>query len=117
MSEEIPEPKQARPWRQEDGPEPQVTVYPNVGAPALSVWSAGAWRYARVRARQVWPPSAKWPHGRLLYQVEVDLLGDTTVRMVMYEWPQEGLRVAERPSQDATDAESMPRPPSRRPGA
>jgi hypothetical protein len=117
VSGEIAEPVQARPWRQEDGPEPTVKVYPHVGYPVVEVWSAGQWRRARVRARQMWARSAKWPNGRLVYQVDVDLLGNATVRMVAYEWPQDGLRLAERPSQDATGADSLPRPPERRPGA
>lgn len=71
-------------------------MYPAVGGPALAVWSEGAWRYAQVRARQDWPPSETWPNGRVIYQVTVDLLGDTTVRWMSYEWPQPGLRVAQR---------------------
>jgi hypothetical protein len=36
--------------------------------------------------------------GRTVYQVTVAaVLGDTTVRWVLYEWPPLGLRVAERP--------------------
>jgi hypothetical protein len=104
----VPEPVLARPWRPEDGPRPRVTVYPRTGAPALAVWSAGAWRYAVVRARH------DWPDGRVHYQVAVDLLGDTTVRTVTYQWPQPGLRVAARPRPPRGEAH-MPAAPPRRP--
>ncbi|MGW2496202.1 hypothetical protein ACWCV2_17090 [Streptomyces pseudogriseolus] len=84
----IPEPEPSRPWRTEDGPPPEVWTWPLGDRPALRVWSAGAWRYASVRARQ------DWPDGTVRYQVEVDLRGDTTMVTRTYVWPQEGLRVA-----------------------
>ncbi|MEU4932077.1 hypothetical protein AB0G54_37180 [Streptomyces yokosukanensis] len=87
-AEEIPEPVTARPWRREDGPRPKVTTWPPGRRPALAVWSAGAWRTAPVMARQ------DWADGRVFYQVEVDLRGDTLVSCRMYQWPQPGLRVA-----------------------
>ncbi|MGK5692019.1 hypothetical protein ACSNOJ_03745 [Streptomyces sp. URMC 128] len=58
--------------------------------------SAGGWRYAPVRARQ------NWPDGTICYQVEVDLLGDRRVRILTYEWPQPGLRVARRIASEPT---------------
>lgn len=87
---EIEEPQPARPWRPEDGPRPQVWTWPNNARPALAVWSAGRWRYASVRARQV------WGDGSVYYQVLVDLHGDTRVTTRLYRWPQPGLRVAHR---------------------
>ncbi|MEU2380348.1 hypothetical protein [Streptomyces misionensis] len=92
-SEDVPEPVEARPWTAEDGPWPAVTVYPAADRPALWVWSAGRWRRGEVYARQIWRPSARWPQGRLVYQVSVDLRGDALVRLALYEWPQPGLRV------------------------
>ncbi|MBK6017723.1 hypothetical protein [Streptomyces sp. MBT53] len=87
-AEEIPEPVTARPWRREDGPRPKVTTWPPGRRPALAVWSGGAWRTAPVMARQ------DWADGRVFYQVEVDLRGDTLVSCRMYQWPQPGLRRA-----------------------
>ncbi|MBV1940829.1 hypothetical protein KUF83_30305 [Streptomyces sp. BV286] len=90
-SEAIPEPVEARPWRADDGPMPRVTTWPERGCPALGVWSHEAWRYARVMGRQ------DWADGRVFYQVSVDLRGDTTVSVRLYQWPQPGLRVERRP--------------------
>ncbi|MGW7090026.1 hypothetical protein ACWGH2_41955 [Streptomyces sp. NPDC054871] len=104
-SEAIPEPVEARPWRPEDGPEPDVTTWPSGSRPALSVWSRGAWRHAPVTARQV------WADGRVFYQVTVDLRGNLAVSARTYEWPQPGLRVAERPSA-AVGGEKPIRPPA-----
>ncbi|MFF4543679.1 hypothetical protein ACFY1J_05440 [Streptomyces sp. NPDC001406] len=84
----IPEPEAARPWRPEDGPKPEVWTWPNADRPSLKVWSAGAWRSARVMARQ------NWADGSVRYQVEVDLRGDTMVTIRTYQWPQPGLRKA-----------------------
>ncbi|MFE7212447.1 hypothetical protein ACFU93_21130 [Streptomyces sp. NPDC057611] len=86
----IPEPVPARPWRPEDGPQPQVWTWPTGDRPALWVLSGGRWRYAPVLARQ------DWVDGSVYYQVEVDLLGDTSVTGQMYRWPQPGLRAARR---------------------
>ncbi|MGW1157746.1 hypothetical protein ACWD48_05870 [Streptomyces sp. NPDC002519] len=91
-SSSIPEPVQARPWRRDDGPEPKVTVYPRVGGPVLEVFSHGAWRWAPVAARQ------DWADGRVIYQVSVDLAGTTLITRRSYQWPQPGLRIAERPT-------------------
>ncbi|GAA5070659.1 hypothetical protein [Streptomyces similanensis] len=105
----IEEPEPSRPWRPEDGPEPAVWTWPTGDRPALRVWSAGRWRYAPVMARQ------DWPDGTVRYQVEVDLLGDTSVRARTYQWPQLGLRVAHGSSStpsraaDATRQGTMPR--------
>ncbi|MFK0026053.1 hypothetical protein [Streptomyces sp. NPDC090798] len=60
--------------------------------------SAGRWRHAPVLARQ------DWPDGTVRYQVEVDLLGDTTVRVLTCQWPQPGLQVARRSSSQPTRA-------------
>lgn len=111
----IEEPEPTRPWRPEDGPAPAVWTWPLGDRPALRVWSAGAWRYAPVRARQ------DWPDGTVRYQVEVDLRGDTTMVTRTYVWPQEGLRVAHgsgsEPSQAADEQHrgALPRAPHRRP--
>ncbi|MGA5127665.1 hypothetical protein ACPCAG_30740 [Streptomyces pseudogriseolus] len=111
----IPEPEPSRPWRTEDGPPPEVWTWPLGDRPALRVWSAGAWRYASVRARQ------DWPDGTVRYQVEVDLRGDTTMVTRTYVWPQEGLRVAHgsgaEPSRtaDGQHQGGLPRAPHRRP--
>ncbi|MGW8387172.1 hypothetical protein ACWGMW_28965 [Streptomyces albidoflavus] len=83
----IEEPALARPWRAEDGPPPAVWTWPAGDRPALEVWSAGAWRYATVMARQ------DWADGTVRYQVAVDLLGDTSVATLTYQWPQPGLRM------------------------
>ncbi|TGB03225.1 hypothetical protein [Streptomyces sp. MZ04] len=106
---EIREPEQARPWRPGDGPEPTVTTWPAGDRPALRVWSHGSWRYAPVLALQ------EWADGTIVYQVSVDLRGDTAVTTCLYRWPQEGLRSAHvsttRPSTDAGVARGdMPRP-------
>ncbi|MFI7142894.1 hypothetical protein ACIBQ5_35885 [Streptomyces massasporeus] len=107
--EEIPEPVPARPWRREDGPEPKVTTWPTGNRPALAVWSHGRWRYAPIMARQ------DWADGRVFYQVEVDLLGDTTIRARLYQWPQPGLRAEHGPPRPAApDRGGMPRTPPRR---
>ncbi|MFI9772225.1 hypothetical protein ACIHJG_35985 [Streptomyces sp. NPDC052415] len=86
----IPEPEPARPWRPEDGPSPEVWTWPRSDRPTLKVWSAGAWRYASVMARQ------NWSDGSVYYQVEVDLRGDTTIRTCLYRWPQPGLKAARK---------------------
>lgn len=89
VSEEIPEPEAARPWRgPEDGPWPVVRTWPAGAGPALEVWSAGRWRYAPVLARQ------DWADGSVYDQVSVDLRGETSATTRMYRWPQPGLRVA-----------------------
>ncbi|MFI5990367.1 hypothetical protein ACIBAC_00735 [Streptomyces sp. NPDC051362] len=82
----IEEPTPARPWRPADGAPPTVWTWPSNDRPALEVWSAGAWRYASVAARQ------DWPDGTVRYQVLVDLRGDTTSTHRTYAWPQPGLR-------------------------
>jgi hypothetical protein len=109
----IPDAEPARPWRPEDGPKPTVWTWPTTDRPALRVMSAGKWRYAPVLARQ------DWPDGTVRYQVEVDLLGDTTVRALTYQWPQPGLRVARRssaqPSQGITEAWQGKMPRARNP--
>lgn len=100
----IPEPEQGRPWRPEDGPRPVVWTWPKADRPALKVWSAGAWRYAPVMARQ------DWADGSVRYQVSVDLRGDTLVTARTYRWPQPGLRVAHEsssaPSRDVDERHS-----------
>ncbi|MER7477418.1 hypothetical protein ABTX60_07145 [Streptomyces sp. NPDC126510] len=92
----IPDAQPARPWRREDGPRPEVWTWPSTDRPALKVMSAGEWRYAPVRARQ------NWADGTVRYQVEVDLLGDTRVRTLTYQWPQPGLRMARRSASKPT---------------
>ncbi|MET8696886.1 hypothetical protein ABZV65_30600 [Streptomyces bauhiniae] len=113
-TEPIPEPEPSRPWRPEDGPAPVVWAWPAGGRPALGVWSAGRWRYAPVRARQ------EWADGTVRYQVEVDLLGDTTTTIQLYRWPQPGLRrvhpgTGEPTTEyDRTQGGDMPQVPPRR---
>ncbi|MET9528193.1 hypothetical protein [Streptomyces coeruleorubidus] len=108
-TDDIPEPAVARPWRPSDGEQPRVTTWPPGNRPALRVWSHGAWRYAPVRARQ------DWADGRVFYQVEIDLRGDTTVVTRMYEWPQPGLRAPRAPRQQRGGGSAdMPRPMRRR---
>ncbi|MFB0617239.1 hypothetical protein [Streptomyces sp. AGS-58] len=92
----IPDAQPARPWRPEDGPQPAVWTWPRTDRPALWVMSAGQWRHASVVARQ------DWPDGTIRYQVQVDLVGDTTARILTYQWPQPGLRVARRSSVQPT---------------
>ncbi|MFE9437024.1 hypothetical protein [Streptomyces sp. NPDC006640] len=110
----IEEPTESRPWRTEDGPQPEVWTWPNVDCPALYVWASGAWRYGRVQARQ------NYADGRVVYLVEADLRGDTTVTVHRYAWPQPGLRVAHgssmEPSRGVDEANQgdMPRPASRK---
>jgi hypothetical protein len=82
------EPVQARLWRPEDGPPPEVWTWPDSNRPALRVFSGGVWRYAFVASRQ------NWADGTVRYQVEVDLHGTTAVSTVTYQWPQPGLRAA-----------------------
>lgn len=86
----VPDAVPARPWRPEDGPRPQVWTWPPTDRPALRVMSGGRPRRAEVIAKQV------WADGSVYYQVTVDLYGDTTVRTLLYRWPQPGLRVARR---------------------
>ncbi|HET6857186.1 MAG TPA: hypothetical protein VFH94_08840 [Streptomyces sp.] len=88
MSATIPEPVPSRPWRPEDGPRPQVWTWPPTDRPVLEVWLAGAWRTARVLARQ------NWADGSTHYQVQMSLLGDEAVTIRKYRWPQPGLRAA-----------------------
>ncbi|MEU9925087.1 hypothetical protein AB0H51_28030 [Streptomyces griseoluteus] len=101
----------ARPWREEDGPRPQVWTWPRTDPPALWVMSGGRPRRATVIARQ------DWADGSVYYQVTVDLHGDTTKRILLYRWPQPGLSVAHRssaqPSRDVDPAQQgdMPRRP------
>ncbi|MEE1764341.1 hypothetical protein [Streptomyces sp. SP18BB07] len=83
----IPEPAVTRPWRPEDGPKPVVWTWPRVDPPALWVWANGRYRWATVVAKQVWADDS------VVYQVLVDLRGDTTVVERKYRWPQPGLRV------------------------
>ncbi|MFB7323431.1 hypothetical protein [Streptomyces sp. NPDC056190] len=101
----IPEPVPARPWRRnEDGPEPKVTTYPRSGRPVLEVWSHGAWRRAPVAARQ------EWADGRVFYQVDVRL-SDTAVEIrCLFQWPQDGLRIAAGPTPPTAQG-AMPTPP------
>ncbi|MGW1800017.1 hypothetical protein ACWCQN_29695 [Streptomyces sp. NPDC001984] len=103
----IPESTPARPWRRDDGPEPKVTVYPRVGGPVLEVFSHGAWRWAPVAARQ------DWADGRVFYQVSVRLTDTTGGTRRLYQWPQPGLRIAERPTA-TTDGDGWPTPPPKR---
>ncbi|MER7688647.1 hypothetical protein [Streptomyces sp. NPDC097610] len=114
MSSRTPEePQQARPWRATDGPWPEVWTWPNTDRLALEVWSAGAWRYSPVVARQ------NWADGTVRYQVEVDLLGDTTVTIRTYQWPQPGLRVAHRSKSEPSktvDERAQGEMPRSRPG-
>lgn len=95
---EIEEARPARPWRPEDGPSPEVWTWPRGDRPALWVWSAGRWRYAPVLARQ------NWADGTVRYQVEADLLGDTTVTVHAYQWPHPGLRQARRSGSEPSRA-------------
>ncbi|MFD6751496.1 hypothetical protein [Streptomyces anthocyanicus] len=110
----VEEPQQARPWRPEDGPSPEVWTWPRTDLPALRVWSAGAWRYASVVSRP------NFSDGTVRYQVEVDLRGDTAVSTVTYQWPQPGLRFAHgssvEPVQGVDEKRQgdMPRVPRRR---
>ena len=111
VSEERREPVPVRPWCREDGPPPVVWTWPLDDPPALWVWSCGAWRWAAVRARQ------DRADGSTVYQVAVDLDGDTTVTTRSYLWPQQGLRVAHRsasaPSREAGGGGRMPSAPRR----
>lgn len=73
------------------------------------------WRYAPVYARQ------DYADGSVVYQVSVDLLGDTTATHQLYTWPQPGLRIAHGPRDtDAdrqrwgTDITGQPKTPRRR---
>ncbi|MCU4750264.1 hypothetical protein [Streptomyces sp. G-5] len=90
--EAVPEAVEARPWRPEDGPEPQVWVWPYGTEPALWVGVGGQWRRATVRARQ------DHADGRTVYQTLVDLDGSSEVLTRSYQWPQAGLRLAHRGS-------------------
>jgi hypothetical protein len=60
-----------------------------------------------------------WADGSVHYQVAVDLLGDTTVSVRMYRWPQPGLRAAHRSRYEPTTGVDtahkgdMPRAPRR----
>ncbi|MER6160338.1 hypothetical protein ABT147_33100 [Streptomyces sp. NPDC001868] len=92
MSDTVSEPREARPWRPEDGPHPVVWSWPPGDRPAFWVWSRGAWRWSAVRARQ------DWPDGRTAYQVLIDLDGSTAVMARTYWWPHEGLMPAHRSS-------------------
>ncbi|WP_409473539.1 hypothetical protein [Streptomyces sp. HC307] len=111
----IPEPEPARPCRPQDGPEPEVWTWPPGDRPALKVWSAGAWRYAPVTARQ------DWADGTFRYQVLVDLRGDTTITHRTYVWGHPGLRKCHgsdaKPSRgpDERRQGEMPQAPRRRP--
>ncbi|MBG7704850.1 hypothetical protein HCJ76_44015 [Streptomyces sp. MC1] len=80
----------ARPWGPGDGRRPVVWTWPATDPPALWVWSDGRPRRATVLAKQVWESGATY------YQVAVDLHGDTTTRIMLYQWPQPGLQVAHR---------------------
>lgn len=105
----IPEAEPARPWRAEDGAQPVVWTWPKSDPPVLWVRSGGAWRYATVMAKQV------WADGSTVYQVAIDLRGDTSVSARLYRWPQPGLKVAHRsrfePSKGVDEAHQgdMPR--------
>ncbi|GAA4759447.1 hypothetical protein GCM10023329_00240 [Streptomyces sanyensis] len=68
------------------GPRRRCGPWPPGDRSTLKVWSHGAWRYAPVRARQ------DFPDGRVVYQVDIDLRGDTSVTTRSYAWPQPGLR-------------------------
>ncbi|MGW0631137.1 hypothetical protein [Streptomyces sp. NPDC002758] len=101
---DIPGPAPARPWRREDGPKPKATVSPRVGGPVLEVWSHGTWRWAPVAARQ------DWADGRVFYQVSVHLTDTTGGTRRLYQWPQPGLRIAERLTA-TTNRDGWPTPP------
>ncbi|MGC4950971.1 hypothetical protein ACLQ2N_32865 [Streptomyces sp. DT224] len=91
MGENIPDAVEHRCWKESDGPRPRVHCWPRTGRPALYVRSHNRWRYAPVEARQ------DWADGSVVYQVAVDLRGDTTVSSRAYAWPQPGLRLAHTP--------------------
>ncbi|MER6031849.1 hypothetical protein [Streptomyces sp. NPDC001851] len=104
----IPEPVPARPWRRDtDGPEPKVTTYLPGGAPALEVLSQRAWRRATVVSRQAWAA------GRVLHQVRVRPSDTAPETFCLFQWPQDGLRVAALPTNHTT-RDTMPRPPQNR---
>lgn len=92
----IPDAIPARPWRPEDGPKPVAWMWPRLDPPAVWVRSGGRLRRATVMAKQV------WADGSTYYQVAVDLHGDTTVRTLLYRWPQPGLRMAHRSPYEPT---------------
>ncbi|MFJ9729517.1 hypothetical protein ACIRP3_43010 [Streptomyces sp. NPDC101209] len=80
----IPDAQPARPWRTEDGPEPEVWTWPRTDRSALEVMAGGRWRHVQVLARRTGTTAL------------IDLHGDTTIRILAYQWPQPGLRVARR---------------------
>ncbi|MFB7270646.1 hypothetical protein [Streptomyces sp. NPDC056244] len=91
------EPEQAPPWRPEDGPQPDMSVWPYSGRPALSVRIGARWIYAPVTAR------ADYEDGRIAYHVTIVLPeplsgGQLGAFHRAYWWPQAGrLKVAHGP--------------------
>jgi hypothetical protein len=75
-----------------------VWTWPPADRPALRVMSGGQWRHATVVARQ------DWADGSTRYQVEVDLHGDTRTQILLYQWPQPGLRAARRSHSEPTSS-------------
>ncbi|MFJ8363986.1 hypothetical protein [Streptomyces sp. NPDC093984] len=57
-----------------------------------------------------------WADGRVFYQVAVHLGDSTGTTARLYQWPQPGLRTAQRPTTH-TSSDAMPTPPPRRPSS
>lgn len=102
---------EARPWREGEGPKPVTWSWPPTDPPALWVRVRGSWARAWVSAR------LDWPDGRRSYQVLIDAAGSTALSHRTYDWPQSGLRVAQRstaePSREAGLGGGLPTPPKR----
>jgi hypothetical protein len=97
VTDSVPDPVEARPWRPDDGPPPHVWTWPRTDPPALLVRRLGRWRWGTVTARQ------DHADGRVVYQVAVDLDGSTSVTTRLYAWPQPGLRVGRRSASQPSD--------------
>ncbi|MFI2078454.1 hypothetical protein [Streptomyces triculaminicus] len=82
------EPKEAPPWREEQGPPPQVHSWPPGKRPALRLYVGGRWQYCPVHMRLT------YPDGRVAYQVDVHIQSDTSYSIRTYWWDSEIMRVA-----------------------
>lgn len=70
MNERQPEAVERPPWNPASGePKPEIYLYPPTQRPGLRIRTRGAWRYAKVQARET------RADGRVAYHVTVRLPG------------------------------------------
>jgi hypothetical protein len=98
------EPEQAPPWRSDQGEPPVVWVWPHSrgSGPTLRARINGRWVAVTVESL------ARYPDGRLVYNVAVPLPGRPGDTHRSYRYPQDGLRLVARAPAPPVRADSPP---------